>query len=59
MLSSFRLYYIQLKDVKNLWGPLARGWIPEMRARDRGPGKPNIHSRDTISEWLESKQVFK
>ena len=39
MLSYFRLYYIQLKEVKILWGSGPGG--PDMRAGGWGPDNPN------------------
>ena len=44
VLSSFRLYYIQFKEVKILWGPRFRGQGLEVRAWERGPGNPNTPS---------------
>ena len=42
VLSSFRLYYIQFEEVKNLWEIGAGSWGLNMRAGDPGPGNSYI-----------------
>ena len=36
MLSSFRLYYIQLIEIKTFWWPRAGGWRPGADYEGRG-----------------------
>ena len=41
MLSVFRLYHIQFKEVKILWGP-------DVRAGGRGPDNPNTRNETLV-----------
>ena len=57
MLSSYKLYYVQFKEAKILWGPEARGWGPEAGYEGWGPDNSNTQSKvffkRALSLWFD------
>ena len=47
MLYSFRLYYIQFKEVKILWGPRARGLGPIVECEGRITQRPLVNTQNS------------